>query len=163
MSRPVEWTPERKLDAIERVCASVASGTSLTRSLAMLDDVPDPRTFWAWMAADDGEIGQKVARAREAGVEYLLEEVRDIADTPQEGEIVTETPDGVTVKREDMLGHRKLRIETRIKYAQMIAPRKYGPKMDLTTGGDRLTHDTTDVATRVAALLAKGKGRKDEK
>lgn len=99
--------------------------------------MPAARTFWGWCYADD-DLLQKVAHAREAGVEAIIDSTLDIADTQEEGEIVTEGPDGTTTKREDMLGHRKLRIETRIKYAQMIAPRKYGPKLDLTSGGERL-------------------------
>jgi hypothetical protein len=155
------WTEEKKNEAVDRVCASVASGVSVTRTLALLDNMPAPVTFWGWMGEDD-VIAKKVARAREAGVEALMEEARDIADQTQEGEIVTETPDGVTIKREDMLGHRKLRVETRFKYAQMIAPRKYGPKVDITSGGERMASaDPGDVATKLAGLLAAAKGRKE--
>jgi len=76
-----------------------------------------------------------------------------------EDEIVGEIEE---TRREDMLGHRKLQVETRIKYAQMIAPRKYGPKLDLTTDNKPISSDIADVAARTASLLAMAKERKDE-
>lgn len=53
------------------------------------------------------------------------------------GEIVTEKPDGsVEVKRADMIEHRKLRIETRLKLLAKWNPKKYGDKLDLNHGGE---------------------------
>jgi hypothetical protein len=44
----------------------------------------------------------------------------------------------VKIRKEDMLGHRKLVVETYIKAAQMLKPKTYGPKLDLTSGGEKL-------------------------
>lgn len=169
MMRDRDWSPEAKADAIERIVASVASGMSVTRTLQMLEGMPTPGLFWGTWHFESEDVQAKVARAREAGVEVILEEARDIADHPQEGEEIVEMAsdeddEGTVIKRtkKDMLGHRKLQIETRIKYAQMIAPRKYGPKLDLTTDNKPISSDIADVAARAASLLELAKKRKGE-
>ena len=60
----------------------------------------------------------------------------EIADTPQVGEIVTIKADGSReVKTIDMVEHRKLRIETRLKLLAKWNPKKYGDKL-AHTGAD---------------------------
>lgn len=149
-------------EQLAHIYAEVAGGRALDRVLredASLG-IPPKHIFWRWHMEDE-EIRDNLARARLNGVEAHLEEALEIADTPQEGEEVTVDEEGnVKTKRFDMLGHRKLQIETRIKRAQMIAPRKYGPKMDLTTDGQPISHDPGDVAAKAAALLATARERK---
>jgi hypothetical protein len=90
---------------------------------------------------------QKVARAREVGVEARLERALEVAETPMIGTIETERPvfengkctGTVTeIRREDMLGHRKLLVDTAIKAAQMLKPKSYSPKLDVTSNGETL-------------------------
>jgi len=87
-----------------------------------------------------------------------MEQVRDIADTPVEAVELTEEfgPDGVKRRRtvKEALGHRRLQIETRLKYAAMIKPRKYGPKLDLTSDGEKLSS--------IADAIAEGNRRIEE-
>jgi hypothetical protein len=47
-----------------------------------------------------------------------------------------------------MLGHRKLLIDTIIKQAQMLKPKTYGPKLDLTSGGEKIALSTELEAAR---------------
>lgn len=141
---------------LPHIFGEVASGRALDRVLNEDEGMPSPSTFWRWHM-DDEDIRDNLARARENGVERLMGECIDIADTPQEGVRTTTDEDGeVKEVREDMLGHRKLRIETRFKYAQMIAPRKYGPKIDVTSGGEKLQTEV-DEATRAVRLAALAK------
>lgn len=137
-------------EVLPRIYQGVASGRSLYKVIHEDDGMPDYVTFWRWHMEDE-EIRNNLARARENGVERLMDECVDIADTPQEGVETEEDADGevVKAKRADMIAHRRLRIETRLKYAQMIAPRKYGAKVDLTTDGRAI-----DLA---AAILAGNK------
>lgn len=80
-------------------------------------------------------------------MEALLDEALVIADTPEIGEEVTVEKDTdeagkpetvVKVRKGDMLGHRKLQIETRIKMAQMLKPKTYSPKLDVTSNGETI-------------------------
>jgi hypothetical protein len=155
--------PIDRSQALPLIYAEVAAGRALDRVLNDDAGMPSARTFWRWHM-EDKEIRHNLACARENGVERLMDECVGIADTPQEGVRTTTGEDGeVKEVREDMLGHRKLRIETRFKYAQMIAPRKYGPRVDVTSGGDKLdVHDATAVAVRAAALVRQALERNDE-
>ena len=158
-------------EQIEHILAEVSSGRSLWTVLEHDEGMPAHSTFWRWHMADE-DLQDNLARARLNGVEVHMEKAVHIAENPQMGSVVTIKPhfdkngkmtgEITEVRKEDMLGHRKLQIETLLKRAQMIAPRKYGPKLDLTTKGDKIETDKDAVAVRAAALLAGAKERKDE-
>jgi hypothetical protein len=144
--------------AIPVILAGVAAGQALDVVLKDNPDLPSPSTFWRWHM-DDEKLRDNLARAREMGVEVHMDEALVIADTPMPGRIVTRKldKDGKEydeVRTEDMLGHRKLMVDTRIKRAQMIAPRKYGPKLDVTSDGEKIQMDDVSVATRLASIFS---------
>jgi hypothetical protein len=159
-------------EQIEHILGEVSSGRSLWTVLEHDEGMPSHSVFWRWHMADE-DLRDNLARARLNGVEAHMEKAVHIAETPQMGSVVTIKPhfdkegnlagEITEVRKEDMLGHRKLQIETLLKRAQMIAPRKYGPKMDLTSGGEKIEGATGDVAARAAAILALAKGRKGRK
>lgn len=127
------------------IYAEVASGRSLDNVLTD-EGMPSPSTFWRWHMEDE-DIRDNLARARENGVERHLGEIVRIADE------VAEEP-----------ASRRVRIDARVKAAQMIAPRKYGPKLDLTSGGEKLSDGLDPVArsTRLAAIFADIERRRGE-
>jgi hypothetical protein len=45
-----------------------------------------------------------------------------------EGEVITDKADGREIKRSDMLGHRRLQVETRFKLLEKWDPTRYGRK-----------------------------------
>jgi hypothetical protein len=59
-------------------------------------------------------------------------EALEIADTPLIGEEITDSEDGRTIKRADMLGHRKLQVDTRLKLLAKWDWKRYGDKPDVT-------------------------------
>ena len=82
--------------------------------------------FQEWVTESAERAGQYeralVLRADEIAVEAL-----EISNATEEGVIVTEKADGsVETKREDMLGHRKLKIDTRMKLASKWDRNRYG-------------------------------------
>ena len=166
MGRSPEWTPERKEGAIKRIIEGVASGMSVRRCLNELDDMPASSLFWGEWHFNDEDLQSKVAHAREAGVEVHLEEAVDIAEDGSNDWMEKHNKDGNFIgwqlNGEHVL-RSKLRIETRLKRAAMIAPRKYGTKIDLTTGGKEIKPlDAGDAAVQIAGILASAKGRKDD-
>lgn len=111
--------------------------------------MPHDSTVRDWDDAD-AAISLAIARARESGEEWLAAECLQIADTPMLG--VIEKLEQVKVagsedegedavpryelqvterKVEDMLGHRKLQIETRLKLLAKWNPKKYGDRQIL--------------------------------
>jgi hypothetical protein len=87
--------------------------------------MPDVRTVYDWQGKDAG-FSADIARAREAGFDRIAMDALAIADTPLEGQIITDKPDGREIKRSDMLGHRRLQVETRLKLLSKWDPKRYG-------------------------------------
>lgn len=96
------------------------------------------------------DFGARLQRARDMGEEAIAAECLEIADTPMEGIETTEEAttikggDGDEIlpatltktKRGDMLGHRKLQIDTRLKLLAKWNPSKWGDKVEQTHKGD---------------------------
>lgn len=155
-SRKDVYTDEQRDEIVAHVLVNVAAGRAVTTILKEDEGLCAETTFWRWYFNDD-ELREKLARARENGVEARLEQAVHMAMTPMMGEIVTyerdpelqkDIEDGqeptsqggdpyegmiCKVKKEDMLGHRRLVVDTLIKSAQMLKPKTYGPRLDLTS------------------------------
>lgn len=126
--RPVEEIPQGIAD---EAVAWLSEGKTL-REFCRQEGKPHYSTVYDWMDKDS-EFAQRIARAREIGHEVIHQECLSIADTTQSGVIVTEKPDGTTeTKSADMIEHRKLRIDTRLKLLAKWNPKKYGDKVDHT-------------------------------
>jgi hypothetical protein len=93
------------------------------------------RTVYSWLEAEE-DFAARFARARDVGADAIAEQALEIADTPLEG-VRLETREGKKPKevREDMLGHRKLQVETRLKLLAKWFPQKYGEKTEHTING----------------------------
>ena len=112
------------------VCEQLALGRSLlsiTRD--PLEGMPAESTLRDWEKANP-EFGADSTRAREYGCHRMAAECLEIANTPHPGEIITTNPDGTQfIKTEDMLGHRRLQIDTRMRLLGKWLPKIYGEKM----------------------------------
>lgn len=80
----------------------------------------------------------------------IAAEAMRIADTPVDGVETEEDESGavVKVKRGDMLGHRKLQIETRLKLLAKWDPKRYGDRV------------TTDLTSSDGSMSPQGIGNK---
>ena len=93
----------------------------------------------------------RLARARELGYDALAEEALEISNTPVMGQkqVMGDSKTYTTV--EDMLGHRKLQIETRLKLLACWDPKKYGNRTTL--AGDAQNPVVIDAAKEAKDLL----------
>jgi hypothetical protein len=109
------------------ICERLAEGEPL-RAICREEGMPPWRTVYGWMESNE-DFSARIARGRVIGQEAILEDTLLIANEPQEGirREVSET--GVKTISEDMLGHRKLQIETRLKLLAKWNPKKYGEKL----------------------------------
>lgn len=151
--RPSKYTPE-----IGRsICDRLSKGEPLTVICAD-SGMPSDGTVRAWMSRD-AAFSEDIARARELGFDAIAWEAKNIADTPLMGEEQTQKDDGrIEIKRGDMLGHRKLQIETRLKLLAKWDPRRYGDKLAL-GGADDLpplkTMDDAALDAKIRELMGK--------
>ena len=124
MGRPSKYDPE-----IARIiCEQLSEGIPLRQICRDNDGFPAWRTVYDWMGRDE-ELSASIARARDIGYDALAEECLLIADTPQFGQKQVMSDEGSTTTVEDMLGHRKLQIETRLKLLAKFHPTKYGDRV----------------------------------
>lgn len=125
--RPSLKTPE----VVEAICERLATGEPLAQ-ICRDEGMPAYRTVKDWIDADP-VVSAGIARARDSGEELLAAECLAIADTPCEGEETKYNASGDLLERKvgDMLGHRKLQIETRLKLLAKWNPKKYGDKLAL--------------------------------
>lgn len=156
MSQPSSYTPE--LDA--EICERLANGETL-RAICRDAHMPSWVTVYNWRKANP-EFSQRFTLARELGGDAIAEEALEISNTPQVGERTEDSDTGYKTVREDMLGHRKLQIETRLKLLAVWFPRKYGQRVDVTTGNESLNLTPEERKAKLAALAAAAAQRKQE-
>ncbi|CCJ51967.1 terminase small subunit-like protein [Bordetella bronchiseptica] len=143
------------------ICDRIAEGEPL-RQICRDEHMPAWRTVYHWIEARS-EFAERMERARRAGFDAIAEEALEIANTPQDGEETEQEGEKVKVKRGDMLGHRKLQVETRLKLLAKWHPTKYGDRtnMELTgAGGGAVQIDATQAAARLCALAAVARARR---
>jgi hypothetical protein len=157
--RPSTYTPE----VAALICERLAAGESL-RAICRDAGMPPESTVRGWVLDNVQGFSAQYARAREIGLDALAEETLAIADTPVEGVRREESDDGYKEVREDMLGHRKLQIDTRKWLLSKLAPKKYGERtaMELTgADGGPVQITDTERAAKIAAILANAQARKE--
>jgi hypothetical protein len=150
------WESTYNKEDAETICCALAEGHSL-RSICQAIGI-GYATAVRWQQ-DNQEFAERSARAREIGLHVMAEECLEIADTPQTGFIRTTKPDGsIEERQEDMLQHRRLRIDTRMRLLGKWLPKVYGEKLAV-GGADDLppikTMDDDALAARISALQAK--------
>lgn len=157
------YSDEEKAEIIAHVLVQVASGRFVSR--VFREDqtttsgvkMPAASTFWLWVFQDESdEVSDKLVRARDYGIEALLDETIDIAD---ETEFDTVRDDnGNDRPNSEWISRSRLRVDTRVKLAQMLKPKKYGQKVDVTSGGEPIKADETTRAIRIASVLNQLRG-----
>lgn len=135
VGRPTTYTPELAAE----ILASLTIGESL-RTACKPDHLPAISTWYLWMR-DQSELSEQYARAKAEAADAMSEDILDIADDATNDWMADNYDEGKTPGYSFMGEHvqrSKLRIETRRWLMSKLKARKYGDKLDLTTGGDKL-------------------------
>ena len=150
--RPSKYTAE----IVQEIFDRISKGEPLLQ-ICGDEHMPKRQTVYDWLERIDGLSGQ-FARAREAGCDAMAEEALIIANTPIIGRKkvfssgAEDGEDSMTVTEEDMLGHRKLQIETRLKLLACWNPKKYGTKVQM--GGDPANPLKIEIQSEADTYLA---------
>ncbi|MEN5300484.1 terminase small subunit protein [Brucella sp. TWI559] len=112
IGRPTKFTEQ----LAAHICAEISSGISL-RTICGQAGIPSQTTVFRWLS-EHKDFREQYARAREAQMEAMAEDILEIAD---EG-------------NEDDTQRAKLRIDARKWLMSKMAPKKYGDKLAI--GGD---------------------------
>jgi hypothetical protein len=127
--RPSKYTEELANELCDKIATS---NRGLAHICAGMDIKPS--AIFTWLQ-DKPEFAEKYARAREAQADFLADEILEIADNSENDTIITENG---TLENKEWVNRSKLKVEARKWIASKLKPKKYGDKLDLTTGGDKL-------------------------
>ena len=149
-------------DVLEELAQRVTDGATLPE-VCRAWDVPYGR-FAAWLENDQErmEVYRSALRIR---ADALVAEAVKIAGETQLG-ITTKTgPDGTIVTEEDMLGHRKLRIDTHFKAAAKWDRARYGDLTHIEVPPRVKPSEVSllEGARRIAFAMARGANLAEQK
>lgn len=125
--RPSKFT----LELAEKICERLAQGESL-RSIGRDESMPADSTMRRWLVSDDAEFKEfqaQYARARDVGLDAMVDEILDIA---HDGSNDWMKREGKEIVDHEHISRSRLRIDTLKWYASKLAPKRYG---------DRLSHE----------------------
>ena len=152
--RPTKYS----IEIAHEICERLSDGEPL-RQICRSDGMPAWRTVYDWLYKDDA-LGAKgaglsaaIAHARDIGYDAIAEDCLNIADTALMGEEETSSANGLTITRKDMLGHRKLQIETRLKLLAKWNPKKYGERTTLAGDKENPLHIDSNVDEKFSAMI----------
>jgi hypothetical protein len=120
------------------ICERICNGESL-RSICAEEDMPAKSTVMRWL--NDPEcrpFRDQYARAREVQADCIGDEILEIADDGTNDFMERVNKDGsvTTTVNQENIGRSRLRVDSRFKLMTMLAPKKYGPKVELEHGGE---------------------------
>lgn len=156
IGRPSKYSPE----IADEICQRLSEGEPL-RQICRDERMPAWQKIYEWMMKDEVLSGA-IAHARDMGYDAMAEECLIIADTPQLGQAQVMDDKGSRITIEDMLGHRKLQIETRLKLLAKFNPKKYGDKVQVSGDPEnpmqtKITFDSFDVLLETVEARRQGK------
>lgn len=144
--RPSLYTPELAEEICERI-ATTPRGLSFI--CAVDSGLPDERTVARWISTR-ADFCQMYRAARERQADLLFDESLEIADDSSGDLKIITRKDGSTVEACDteFVMRSTLRVNTRLKMAAQLAPRKYGNKQMIELAGEIAVEDkrTVDVS-----------------
>lgn len=118
----------------DSILERIENGESI-RDILLCENTPSSRTFFKWLKEDDAKVKQY-----EISMSYrddkLFEEIIDIAYNTEEGTTTKETERGVEITTGDMLGHRRLKIDSLKWYLSKRNPKKYGERIQQEHSGE---------------------------
>lgn len=117
----------------DEICERLSEGESLNK-ICHDDHIPDKATVYRWLSDPERrEFCDKYTRARERQAETFIDECVDIADMTEMDTIrkTTKNGDEYDAPDHEWITRSRLRVETRIKIAEKLAPKKYTPKNEI--------------------------------
>lgn len=140
------YTKQQINDTFQEIIEHIENGMAL-RKVLKLEGMPGNNTFYKWIDEDE-EKKERYARACENRAEAIFEEILEIADKQDKDVIVT---DGVPTTNWNIVSRNKLQVDARKWVLSKMQPKKYGDKIDHTSGGEKIQTNIIDL----------GEGKKD--
>lgn len=141
-----QYTNKRKEEIFNQICLEVSEGEAV-RNVLKQEGMPSSKTFYAWMQIkpkdkpDTQEVKENRVKqyqdATDERASHIFEEILKIADD-QEGDVYY-NDEGKECTNHNVISRSKVRIDARKWMLSKLNPKKYGDKIDHTTGGEKIT------------------------
>lgn len=122
----------------KKICDVIASSSISVRELSSQDDMPCEVTIYKWLN-DNEEFAKNYAHAKKSQLEYMANEIVDIADNAENDYMRRQgrddDEDSGWVTNGEAIQRSKLRVDTRKWLMSKLNAKKYGDKTQL-TGAD---------------------------
>ena len=150
VGRPSSYTKE----IADKICEILSTTSKSLVSICKSDEMPSTVTVYSWLNnKDNAEFLNNYTRAREAQADLFVGEIIEIADTERKTKTTNSGGDfGSNESEYDNTPRSKLQIDARKWAASKLAPKKYGDKLDVTSGGDKVSTNISLTAEQTAEL-----------
>lgn len=150
--RPTTYTK----DLGKEICLRLSEGESL-RTICQGENMPVISTVMLWVLDENKkEFSEHYRRAREMQAENMFDELLEIADDGSNDYMTIQKGDkSYNVEDREVTNRSKLRVDARKWYLSKVLPKKFGDKMDVTSGGkpipllNALHHNNSDTKDSV--------------
>lgn len=136
----------------DEVISLIESGKSVREIFREKDYEVTRSAFNKWLNEDEGKSDQ-YARATSIRADMLFDEIIEIAD--KQGEDIKEV-DGVKQVNHNIINRNRLQIDSRKWILSKMMPKKYGDKLDVTSGNEKIaslaTLPTSELIERAKAV-----------
>lgn len=149
----ITYTPQIAAE----ICRRIAAGESL-RAICEDGHMPSRDAVYNWLRSNADFRGQYV-RAREDQAETFLDEIIAISDDTANDTAVT---DHGEQPNSEWIARSRLRVDARKWAMSKLAPKKYGDKIDVTTGGESLNLTPEQRAAKLASIAEQAARRRAE-
>lgn len=156
MGRKTKYN-ERKAVAI---CELIATTSRGMKSICEELGIP-VRTALDWLAGNT-EFSQRYARAKELQADMMAEEIIEIADDGTNDYMTIVKGDvEYNVENKEVTNRSRLRVDARKWVAAKLKPKKYGDKVDVTSGGEKIGQDLSKLSIEELELLERIQAKVD--
>lgn len=159
MGRPTDYSEELAIVFL----SYLAQGMSLRRTCEQ-KNMPATTTVFRWLSLNNPapwaqDFRERYARAKEEAADAMAEDILDIADDGTNDYIERTGKDGstYTVVNNEVLQRSRLRVDTRKWLMAKMKPKRYGDKLDLTSGGEKINRNTPPE--EIEAILARAEAQ----
>lgn len=136
------YSPEEIKESFDRIINFIEEGNSL-RAALQLHDTPASELFYKWLEEDE-EKSKRYARACEVRADKIVDDIIEISDNSN-GDYAGVSEDGKLIVDGSAIQRDRLRVDARKWLASKLAPKKYGNKVDVTSGGEKLQQQVISV------------------
>ncbi len=128
------YTELEKKEKIDLIIDLIEEGGSI-RAILKRPDTIGTKTFYKWLEESE-ELQERYKKATQKRADNIFEEMLEIADKQSADMEINER--GEHVINHNVINRSRLQIDTRKWMLGKLNPKKYGDKLDVTSGGDKL-------------------------